>query len=54
MPLSSAARLATASISGDESTPITRMPDSAIGIAMRPVPTASSTTGPPRARACST
>ena len=36
---------------GDSSTPITRTPASAIGTAIRPVPTASSTTGPPAASA---
>ena len=45
---------ATASISGEVSTPITVMPACAIGTAIRPVPTASSTTGPPVASAWST
>ena len=53
-PASSAAARATASIPGDESTPITSIPARAIGTAIRPVPTASSTTGPPDASACST
>ena len=53
-PASSPAARATASIPGDESTPITSIPARAIGIAIRPVPTASSTTGPPDASACST
>ena len=44
----------TSSIPGDESTPMTRMPSHAIGTAMRPVPTPSSTTGPPVRRASST
>ncbi len=43
-----------ASIPGEESTPITSMPAAAIGTAIRPVPTASSTTGPPDASASST
>ena len=38
----------------DESTPITRIPSAAIGTAIRPVPTPSSTTGPPERRASST
>ena len=38
-----------ASIAGDSSTPITRTPAFATGTAIRPVPTASSTTGPPEA-----
>ena len=41
------------SIPREESTPITRMPSAAIGTAIRPVPTPSSTTGPPDARASS-
>ena len=45
---------ATASIPSDESTPITRDPAAAIGTAIRPVPTPSSTTGPPERRASST
>ena len=45
---------ATASIPADASTPITRTPAFAIGTAIRPVPHASSTTGPPGARASST
>ena len=38
---------------GDESTPMTRIPSHAIGTAIRPVPTPSSTTGPPVRRASS-
>ena len=44
----------TASIPADESTPITFTPASAVGIAIRPVPTPSSTTGPAAASASST
>ncbi len=46
---------AIASIAGDESTPITRLPVSrAIGIATRPLPTASSTIGSSASRASAT
>ena len=53
-PSLSAYARAPASISGDSSTPITGMPAFATGIAIRPVPIASSTTVPPEATACST
>ena len=53
-PASSARSRHTSSILGDESIPITRIPCAAVGIAIRPVPTASSTTGPPARRASST
>ena len=39
---------------GEESTPITCTPASAVGIAILPVPTPSSTTAPPEASASST
>ena len=48
------ARARPSSIPADESTPITSIPAAAIGTAMRPVPTPSSTTGPPERRASST
>ena len=44
----------TSSIPAEESTPITCTPAAAVGIAIRPVPTPSSTTGPPEASASST
>ena len=53
-PASSACSRATSSIPSDESTPITWIPTAAIGIAIRPVPTPSSTTGPPDRTASST
>ena len=43
-PASSATRPHTASIPGEESTPITGTPATAVGTAIRPVPTPSSTT----------
>ena len=49
-----ALRAQTASMPAEESTPITGCPPAATGIAIRPVPTPSSTTGPPDASACST
>ena len=45
-PCSSASARATPSIPSDRSMPITLFPRCAIGTAMRPIPTASSTTGP--------
>ena len=45
-PPSAARRAQTSSIPREESTPITRIPSAAIGTAIRPVPTPSSTTGP--------
>ena len=53
-PSRSAYARATESIPGDWSTPITPIPAFAMGTAIRPVPTASSTTGPPDASASST
>jgi hypothetical protein len=53
-PSRSAYSRATASMPGDSSTPITCTPAFAVGTAIRPVPTASSTTGPPDASASST
>ncbi len=53
-PAASARSRATSSIPREPSTPITRMPAFATGTAIRPVPQASSTTGPPEARASST
>ena len=44
-PASSARCRQTPSIPADESTPMTRIPSAAIGMATRPVPTQSSTTG---------
>jgi hypothetical protein len=43
----------TSSIAREESTPMTRIPSEAIGTAILPVPTPSSTTGPPERRASS-
>ena len=53
-PASAACSRATSSIPSERSTPITRIPSAATGIAIRPVPTPSSTTGPPERRARST
>ena len=53
MPASRARSPQTASIPADESTPITSTPAIAVGIAIRPVPTPSSTTGPPPAASAS-
>ena len=55
-PSAARARASASSIAGDGSIPITCSPGSsrAIGIATRPVPTASSTTGPSASRASST
>ena len=53
-PCSSASARATASIPGERSTPITVRPGRAIGTAIRPDPTASSTTGPSHCFASST
>ncbi len=53
-PASAAVSAATSSMPGDESMPITGIPSTAIGTAIRPVPTQSSTTGPPVRRASST
>ncbi len=53
-PSSAAAARATASMPSDESTPMTSTPAWAIGIAILPVPTPSSTTGPPERFASST
>ena len=53
-PFAAAYSRATSSMPADESTPITAIPLCAIGTAIRPVPTASSTTGPPERRASST
>ena len=50
-PASAARRAHTSSIARDESTPITRIPSAPSGTAIRPVPTPSSTTGPPERRA---
>ena len=47
-PCSSASARATASMQSERSTPITESPACAIGTAIRPDPTASSTTGPPQ------
>ena len=53
-PASSARSRATASMPSELSTPITETPAEAIGTAMRPVPTPSSSTGPPARTASST
>ena len=53
-PAAAARSRATVIIPSEESTPITAIPASAIGTAMRPVPTPSSTTGPPERFASST
>ena len=49
-PAASARARQTSSMPADESTPITATPAWAIGTAIRPVPTPSSTIGPPSAR----
>ena len=46
-PASAARRRQTSSIPTEESTPMTGTPAAAVGTAIRPVPTPSSTTGPP-------
>jgi hypothetical protein len=53
-PASSAACRQISSIPAEESTPMTETPAAAVGIAIRPVPTPSSTTGPPDFRASAT
>ena len=54
-PASAARARACSSIAGEESIPTTRLPVAcATGIATRPFPTASSTSGPSASRASST